>query len=399
VEILEVNVQKNKYYKTEIGRIPLDWKVKKINEVAYVNKNSLNNNTSEDYEFFYYDLSAVNKGKVNHPCEKIKLENAPSRAKRLFKKNDILMSTVRPNLQGFAYVTFDSTDCVCSTGFAVIEGKNEFDSMYLYQNLYSHVITNQVNKLIVGSNYPAINGKDVENLKIPFPDDENERKKIASILYTWDKAIGLKEKLIEQKKEQKKGLMQKLLTGEWRFPGFDDKWNKALLGDVCTITTGNKDTQNKVEGGKYPFFVRSQTVERIDTYSFDGEAILTAGDGVGVGKVFHYINGKFDFHQRVYKLSNFKGINGYFLYCYFSQNFMRQIRKYNAKTSVDSVRMEMLTGMEVPLPPITEQNTIAEFFKTVEKEIELLEKEVNLLKRQKKGLMQLLLTGKVRVQV
>ena len=94
-----------------------------------------------------------------------------------------------------------------------------------------------------------------------------------------------------------------------RFPNFEGEWKVKKLGEVCEIKTGNKDTQNKVENGKYPFFVRSNTVEKIDSYSYDGEAILTSGDGVGVGKNFHYINGKFDFHQRVYALRNFR--NGY----------------------------------------------------------------------------------------
>lgn len=92
-----------------------------------------------------------------------------------------------------------------------------------------------------------------------------------------------------------------------RFPEFEKngEWVETTIEQVAKVTTGNKDTQNKVENGKYPFFVRSQTVERINSYSFDGEAILTSGDGVGVGKNFHYINGKFDFHQRVYCIYDF----------------------------------------------------------------------------------------------
>lgn len=253
-------------------------------------------------------------------------------------------------------------------------------------------------KITSGSAQPQLTKKDVEKIPVILP-TLPEQKKIASILSAWDKAIRLKEKLIEQKKEHKKGLMQKLLTGEVRLSGFSKDWNKVYLGEVCSITTGNKDTQNKVEDGIYPFFVRSQVVERINSYSFDGEAILTAGDGVGVGKVFHYINGKFDFHQRVYKLSNFKGVDGYFLYCYFSQNFMKQINKYNAKTSVDSVRMEMLTKMQIPLPEIEEQKRLGQLFKTLEKEIELIDKELDSIKHQKRGLMQQLLTGKIRVKV
>ncbi len=91
-----------------------------------------------------------------------------------------------------------------------------------------------------------------------------------------------------------------------RFDEFQDEWKENFLGELADITTGNKDTQNRIDDGQYPFFVRSQAVERINSYCFDGEAILTSGDGVGVGKNFHYINGKFDYHQRVYCLNNFK---------------------------------------------------------------------------------------------
>ena len=93
-------------------------------------------------------------------------------------------------------------------------------------------------------------------------------------------------------------------------------WQKVRLRFLCNIQTGDKDTVNKVDDGMYPFYVRSPIVERINTYTFDGEAILTAGDGVGAGKVFHYVTGKFDYHQRVYNLHNFKRIFGKFLYLY-----------------------------------------------------------------------------------
>ena len=84
-----------------------------------------------------------------------------------------------------------------------------------------------------------------------------------------------------------------------------EDWKVTTVGKVVSITTGNKNTQDKVIDGLYPFFVRSQQVERINTYSFDGEGVLTAGDGVGTGKIFHHIDGKFDFHQRVYLMYNF----------------------------------------------------------------------------------------------
>ena len=134
------------------------------------------------------------------------------------------------------------------------------------------------------------------------------------------------------------------------------------------LATGSKNTQDRIEDGQYPFFVRSQTVERINSYSFDGEAVLTAGDGVGTGKVVHYVNGRFDVHQRVYRISNFsERIDGYFFYLYFSTHFYNRIMQMTAKSSVDSVRRDMITRMLVPIPPTdAEQRAIAKALSDVD---------------------------------
>jgi type I restriction enzyme, S subunit len=139
-------------------------------------------------------------------------------------------------------------------------------------------------------------------------------------------------------------------------------WDLAYIENLAHITTGGRNTQDCVDDGQYPFFVRSQTVERINSYSFDGEAVLTAGDGVGTGKVFHYIKGKFDAHQRVYRISDFNArINGFFFYLYFSSHFYNRIMQMTAKSSVDSVRREMIAKMLIPLPSTkAEQEAIAE---------------------------------------
>jgi type I restriction enzyme S subunit len=177
-----------------------------------------------------------------------------------------------------------------------------------------------------------------------------------------------------------------------------EDWDVDATKNLASITTGAKNTQDKNDDGMYPFFVRSQKVERINSYSFDGEAVLTAGDGVGTGKVFHYIDGKFDFHQRVYKISNFnEKLDGYFFFLYFSNNFLNRIMQMTAKSSVDSVRMDMIANMPIPLPPSLEQRAIAEALSDVDVLItsldQLITKKLNL----KQGAMQQLLTGDKRL--
>ena len=182
-----------------------------------------------------------------------------------------------------------------------------------------------------------------------------------------------------------------------RFPSFFGEWEVKKLGEVCEIKTGNKDTQNKVENGKYPFFVRSNTVEKIDSYSYDGEAILTSGDGVGVGKNFHYINGKFDFHQRVYALRNFRdGYSGKYIYHLFSEKFYDRVRKLSAKNSVDSVRMDMISQMKVYFPLLLEQQKISSFLSLIDERIQTQNKIIEQIEFYFKGIKDNLFSQKIR---
>lgn len=153
-----------------------------------------------------------------------------------------------------------------------------------------------------------------------------------------------------------------------------EDWECTTAKQLMKIETGSRNTENKTNTGIYPFFVRSQKIESIDTYHYNCEAVLTAGDGVGTGKVFHYCIGKFDAHQRVYVMSGFNGISGRYFYYYFSENFEKEVSKYTAKSSVDSVRHDMIAEMKIPLPPLPEQQRIAEALSDVDGMISSLEK-------------------------
>lgn len=177
-----------------------------------------------------------------------------------------------------------------------------------------------------------------------------------------------------------------------------EDWNVKKIKNIASITTGKKNTQDKIEDGEYPFFVRSSSVEKINSYSFDGEAVLTAGDGVGTGKIFHYVNGKFDFHQRVYKISEFcYNLNGYFFFLYFSNHFYNRIITMTAKSSVDSVRLEMIADMQIPIPPLPEQTAIAEVLSDTDALLTALDKLIAKKRDIKQAAMQELLTGKKRL--
>lgn len=139
---------------------------------------------------------------------------------------------------------------------------------------------------------------------------------------------------------------------------YPSDWKEDKVSNVVDISTGCRDTQDNKVTGRYPFFVRSPIVERIDVADYDREAVLTAGDGVGTGKVFHYYNGKFAAHQRVYVMNNFRDVDGKYFYYFFSKNFIKEVEKYTAKSSVDSVRRAMIADMEFTHPQLPEQQDI-----------------------------------------
>ena len=156
---------------------------------------------------------------------------------------------------------------------------------------------------------------------------------------------------------------------------------------MCRISTGNKNTQDKIDDGIYPFYVRSQTVERINSWTFNGEAILTAGDGVGVGKVFHHACGKIGVHQRVYILSEFK-CDANYLFHYFSSKFYNRVKRMSAKNSVDSVRKEMITDMPLSLPIHQEQVKIGLLLSLLDERIATQNKIIDKLQSLIKGINQ-----------
>lgn len=172
-----------------------------------------------------------------------------------------------------------------------------------------------------------------------------------------------------------------------RFKEFNDDWKKDYAGNLCSIQTGKSNTQDKVDDGIYPFYVRSPIIEKSHKYIFDTEAVLTVGDGVGVGKVFHYINGKFDCHQRVYMMNNFNNITAKYFYYIFSRDFDKRVMKMTAKTSVDSVRYEMIDKMQIYYPTVLEQKKISKTLELLDKKIELQSKKIEDLKLFKKGLL------------
>lgn len=174
-------------------------------------------------------------------------------------------------------------------------------------------------------------------------------------------------------------------------------WEEKKLGNLAFIKTGNKNNEDKVSGGKYPFYVRSEKVERINTFSYDTEAILVPGEG-NIGSVFHYVNGKFDVHQRVYAITNFSDtLNAKYLYWFMIKNFGSYALSQTSKATVDSLRLPAFKNFDVVIPPFPEQQAIADALTAFDTHINNLAKLIEKKKMIRDGAVEDLVSGKRRL--
>ena len=182
-----------------------------------------------------------------------------------------------------------------------------------------------------------------------------------------------------------------------RFAEFTDKWQEMRLGDICEITTGSLNANAMVENGKFAFFTCAREVYAIDNYAFDTEALLVSGNGANVGYI-HYYKGKFNAYQRTYVLDKFS-CNILFVKFFLDKYLKKRIAQEKNEGNTPYIVLSTLQDMKIVLPnSLAEQKKIAQVLSACDKEIELLKSKFQCLKTQKKGLMQRLLNGEVRVK-
>ena len=381
------------------NNIPEGWQKVTLRQCVDIDRNSLSEKTVDNKEFFYIDLSAVSAGVITFPKEKVSFRNAPSRARRIIHKGDIIFSTVRPYLKGFALIDFDSDDYIVSTGFSVLTAKNNFSSKYIYHYLFSENFQKQIFISLLGSSFPALNSKDVKSLSILIPISITEQQKIVEVLETWDKAIQLTRKLIEQKELQKKYLMQQLLTGRTRLKGFTGKWIPCKLKEICAIRKGEQLNATELKDqGEYPCLNGGIAPSGYtDNWNTEKNTISISEGGNSCGYV-NWNPKRFWAGGHCYTLSDIKA-NPEFLY-FLLKNKEKHIMNLRVGSGLPNIQRSSLENLSLSIPESKEeQSQIGRLLIGVDIGIEFAQKYLAKLEEQKKGLMQVLLTGKVRLQV
>lgn len=320
----------------------------------------------------------------------IKLSNKGKSVARVLPASSVLVTCIASiGLNAIA-----QTEMATNQQINAIVPNSNFDSEFLYY-LFCYN-TDKLKQYAGGGGILILSKGEFEKIRFMVP-AFTEQKKIAEILGTWDRAIEELTGLIAEKKELKRGLMQRLLTGAQRLPGFTKPWKKNALSDLCSIETGKKDVNEGNPTGKYPFFTCAKTHTFSDSFSYDKEAILIAGNG-DVGNCQYY-NGKFEAYQRTYILSDFQ-TNVNLLFQILNNKMARYAESQKQQGAMPYIKLGTLTDFIVYMPEdLEEQKAIADVLSKADAEIDLLNQQLDVLKEQKRGLMQKLLTGEIRVKV
>jgi type I restriction enzyme S subunit len=402
-----------------LGNIPEHWTISSLKHFVEIISGYAfkSEDYSDDEGVPIIRIGDISNSVDVYNAKKAKPKNLDELERFIIKRGDLLLAMTGATIGKNCMYDTEEISYV-NQRVGLLRGKGLLTQAFLKYYIDTPLFREFISLTCSGSAQENISASQVGGLQFPLPTLE-EQTKIAQYLDTQtatiDQLIQQKEKLIELLKEKRQAVINEAVTKglnpnekmkdsgiEW-LGEVPLNWNIIKLRYLCEITTGGKDTENREDDGEYPFFVRSQTIERISTFSFDGEAILTAGDGVGVCKVWHYIVGKFDFHQRVYMMYDFKGIKGKYLFYYMKENFINDVLKLSAKSTVDSLRRPMFLDFKVLVPPsIEEQNSIVEYIEKFEKNIVLLiddeQKAIEKLKEYRQSIISEAVTGKIDVR-
>ena len=291
-------------------------------------------------------------------------------SKKYFEHGDILFAITGESVDDIAKCCAYIGHEKCLAGGDIVVLKHNQNPKYLSYALATTDARQQKSKgkvksKVVHSSVPAI-----REIKVPIPPIEIQREIVRILDDYTENIVELQNQLtaeITARQKQYEFYRDKLLTfGVLRGGTIDFRWR--MLCEIADISTGNSNTNEAVEDGKYPFFVRSQEPLRKNDFEYDEAAIITAGDGVGVGKVYHYIEGKYALHQRAYRIHiNTPEVVPKYYFHYMKAKFLPYIQKTMFQSSVASIRRPMLNAFPVPVPPLDVQNRIVNVLDNFEK--------------------------------
>lgn len=427
-----------------LDKLPSNWSVIRIKDVVSINSKSLTEKTTSDYTFKYIDIGNVNVSGVIAEPELIDFGSAPSRARRIVKKNDVIISTVRTYLKAVAFFQADQKDIIVSTGFAVLSANKKIEPNYLAYLVRSEAFIDNVIRYSIGVSYPAINTATLASLPISIP-GKFEQKVISNFLNQKTTAIDKKIALLETKISSYKELSNSLLNEavckglkknvpvkssgiEW-IGEIPKHWQVKRLKDVGYLysglsgKTGEHFNQAVSDNSQYyiPFtnIANNKYINHEDLHTVLMEEnekqnkvkkndlfFLMSSEGFAdIGKAALLIEDVKDTYLnsfcKGFRITKKSVVPKYLNYLLNSPAFREKFIVQGKGFTRINLKMEKVSDFEFIIPPVDEQNVIAEYLdrktSTIEAIIANIKLQIDSLKELRKSLINDVATGKLLI--
>lgn len=395
-----------------IQNIPSDWKIVELGKVGeVVNGLTYSPDDVDETGVLVLRSSNIQNGNLSFKDNVfVKVNESNFNA---VQSNDILICVRNGsrNLIGKNTIIPKGVEGLAFGAFMTVY-RSKFNPFFIHvfnTEIYYH----QINQNL-GATINSINNSDLKKFKVPFP-PLPEQQKIAAILSKWDELIDTQTQLINTKERQKTSLMQKLLTGEVRFPGFNDEWKTVELGKVGQVINGLTYSPDDIhEEGV--LVLRSSNVQKrrlafkdnvyvnVDDGKFnpvqENDILICVRNGsqdlIGKNAIIDKANEGLAFgaFMTIYRSE----YNPFFFHLFDTPFYNKEVYK-NLGATINSINGSDLKKFKMPFPGVEEQKKITSLLDSMDKEVASLSEELESLKLQKKGLMQQLLTGKIRVKI
>lgn len=405
------------YKKTSLGVVPEEWEVKRLGDLLSRCANGLTYDVSMTHGISVTRIETISTGKINY--QKVGyIPNEIGYENFKMEQGDILYSHIN-SLSQIGKVAYYNSDKKLYHGMnlLLLRANMYVSQQYLYYVLLTEYMRHMAQIIAKPAvNQASISTGDLKKIRILVPPLE-EQQKISEVLSVWDKAIEKQMQLIEKLELRKKGLMQQLLTGKKRLPGFSGEWKKVKFSSIIekmsngyvydTNNTGDIPitrietiSKGNIDYSKVGFIQYAGELEKYKLRK--GDILFSHINSIAhIGKVAMFDGNKDLYHGMNLLLIRAKEIiNKNYLYYFLSSTIARRKVRSIAKQAVNqaSVNTDELKKWILCIPEIEEQNAIAQILAETDQEIKFGQEKLELLRQQKRGLMQQLLTGKKRIK-
>jgi Restriction endonuclease S subunits len=379
------------------------WSERKLGDLIQINPDALNK-TYPYSEIEYLDISSVGTGYYTETCH-LKLEEAPSRAKRLVSDGDTIISTVRPGNKSYCYLKKTTPRMVVSTGFAVLRAKKDLlDERFLYYLVSNPAFTEYLVAHEKGAAYPAVGTETIENAIVNIPDLPTQ-KKISDILGSLDDKIELNRRMNETLEQMAMALYKHWFVdfGPFQDGELEDSpigakpknWDVAKLRDLIELAYGKALKAEDRKGGPYPVYGSSGVVGWHNEYIADGPGIIVGRKG-NIGTVHLSHTGFYPIDTTYYVKSNLPDLNPVYYFYYLLQSL--GLSHMNNDSAVPGLNRETVYNLDIVIPP---NDLICEFDSKVEifhMQINQNNSEIDQLSKVRDYLLPRLLSGEIEVR-